>query len=328
LSVPTALGFFRPAVVIPSWLMQELPARELNQVLLHELAHLQRWDDWTNLIQKTLRAMLFFHPAAWWIERELSLQRENACDDFVLSETEDPKSYARCLALLAEKSFVRRGMALAQAAVTRFRQTSLRVSRILQITSPGTTRLGKPAVSLVAAFSFACLVGQSYAPKLLVFQDSNAAAVAASLGSKPAGREIADIQQPSTDRPQIAKSQPARLTHRSLAPTRTVVQAPPPRRTFAQSAEPAVAYEADEGKHPPKQSLDGAPDPAGLILAKAPARPTHRTAAREAFLVVIEGQEDRTADLASWRVTVWRVVICPGGASPAYPDSVPPRKIT
>ena len=44
-------------------------AAELNTILLHELAHLGRWDDWTNLAQKVLGALLFFHPAVWWIKK-------------------------------------------------------------------------------------------------------------------------------------------------------------------------------------------------------------------------------------------------------------------
>ena len=56
-SVPTAIGLIRPAVVIPAWLIDELSPAELNHILLHELAHLRRWDDWTNLAQKIVKAV-------------------------------------------------------------------------------------------------------------------------------------------------------------------------------------------------------------------------------------------------------------------------------
>jgi len=65
--------------------------------LLHEFAHLGRWDDWTNLAQKLVRTIFFFHPAVWWIEKRLSLEREMACDDVVLAETQNPRAYAECL---------------------------------------------------------------------------------------------------------------------------------------------------------------------------------------------------------------------------------------
>jgi len=78
--VPTAIGFFQPAVIVPAWTLRELSAEELHSVLLHELAHLRRWDDWTNLAQELVGALFFFHPAVWRIGSRLSLEREMACD--------------------------------------------------------------------------------------------------------------------------------------------------------------------------------------------------------------------------------------------------------
>ena len=95
LRVPTAIGFIKPLVVIPSWAMRELSAVELNAILLHELAHLRRWDDWTNLIQKIVGALLFFHPAVWWIEKKLALEREMACDDLVLVQSGQSAKFMR-----------------------------------------------------------------------------------------------------------------------------------------------------------------------------------------------------------------------------------------
>jgi beta-lactamase regulating signal transducer with metallopeptidase domain len=170
LRVPTAIGFMSPLVVIPSWTMRELSPAELNPILLHELAHLRRRDDWTNLVQKILGALLFFHPAVWWIERKLMLEREMACDDLVLaqSKTTSPRAYAECLVSLAEKSFLRRGLALAQAAVDRLRQVSLRVSQILDVNRPSATRVWRPAPVLVGGVSLVCLMVLSHTPARLV----------------------------------------------------------------------------------------------------------------------------------------------------------------
>jgi beta-lactamase regulating signal transducer with metallopeptidase domain len=169
--VPTAIGFLKPLVVIPSWTLQELSAAELNSILIHELAHLRRWDDWTNLAQQILKALLFFHPAVWWIDSQLALEREMACDDAVLAETGNARGYAQCLVAMAEKSFLRRGLALAQAAVSRMRQTSLRVSQILDVNRSSATRIWKPALYSVAAFFVVCVVLLSRAPELVAFQD-------------------------------------------------------------------------------------------------------------------------------------------------------------
>jgi bla regulator protein blaR1 len=167
--VPTAIGFLKPAVVLPAWLINEVSAAELKQVLLHELTHLRRRDDWTNLAQKIVKALLFFHPSVWWIEQRLSLDREMACDDAVISRTANARGYAHCLTHVAEKSFVRRQMALAQAAVSRVRQLSLRVGEILDAKRPGTTRLWKPAIPLVMAAASFCGVSMWNAPQLVSF---------------------------------------------------------------------------------------------------------------------------------------------------------------
>ena len=108
--VPAAVGFFKPLVVLPDWVLQELSNDELNSVVRHELAHLRRWDDWTNLAQQVVKALLFFHPAVWWIESKISIEREMACDDAVLSATVNPRDYAKCVVSITEKSSLRRGI--------------------------------------------------------------------------------------------------------------------------------------------------------------------------------------------------------------------------
>jgi hypothetical protein len=136
---------------------------------LHEAAHLRRRDDWTNLLQKIIKAVLFFHPSAWWIEQQLSLEREIACDDAVLAQAACPQDYAQCLKHVAEKSFLRRKLALAQAIVSRMRQLSLRMARILDADRPGTTRLWKPAVPIVVAVASICGLSAAIAPELVSF---------------------------------------------------------------------------------------------------------------------------------------------------------------
>ena len=173
LQVPTAIGFFKPLVVIPSWALQELSSTELDSILIHELAHLRRFDDWTNLAQQILKALLFFHPAVWWIESHLALEREMACDDAVLALTGNPHGYAQCLVSIAEKTFLRRGLALAHAIVNRMRQTSLRVSRILDANHSSGTRVWKPALYSVAAAFAVSVLSFSHAPELVAFQNSN-----------------------------------------------------------------------------------------------------------------------------------------------------------
>jgi len=172
LPVPAAIGFFKPRIVFPTWALDELSPEELNAILIHELAHLDRWDDWTNLAQKVVRALLFFHPAIWWVDSRLTLEREMACDDIVLSKTANPRGYVECLVTMAEKSFLHRGLAMAQAVVGRMRQTSRRVAQLLDADRPTATRVWKPALCLVTVFSAGSVMVMSRAPQLVAFQDA------------------------------------------------------------------------------------------------------------------------------------------------------------
>src|SRR5271165_6395166 len=169
--VPAALGYFRPIVVFPAWALQEIPAAELEAILLHELAHLRRWDDWTNLAQKIVKAVFFFHPAVWFIEGRLSIEREMACDDAVLAAQFSPRAYAESLLGLAEKSFLRRGVELAQAAVSHVQQLKTRIIAILRKDKDrqGSGRVWKPAIALMAVAGVVSMCSVSRGPQMFAF---------------------------------------------------------------------------------------------------------------------------------------------------------------
>jgi beta-lactamase regulating signal transducer with metallopeptidase domain len=168
-NVPTAIGFWKPVIVLPAWTLRELSPNDLQPILIHELTHLRRCDDWTNLLQKFVLAVFFFHPAVWWIDSRLSLEREMACDDAVLANTSNPRAYAGCLIDLLEKSCARRGWTMAQAAVHRAKDLSIRITQILDTKRPATTRVWKPALALTSVFSLACFAVSYCAPKLVAF---------------------------------------------------------------------------------------------------------------------------------------------------------------
>jgi beta-lactamase regulating signal transducer with metallopeptidase domain len=174
IAVPTALGFFHPAVVLPSWTLRELPADELKVIVLHELAHLHRWDDWTNLVQKIVKAFFFFHPAVWWIDSRLALEREIACDDRVLEQTANSKTYAASLVLVAEKVLAEklrmgRAFAMAQTALGRVREVSFRVAQILD-NRPRSNRTFRPALAIIGGVAVITAAAMPYAPNVISFR--------------------------------------------------------------------------------------------------------------------------------------------------------------
>jgi beta-lactamase regulating signal transducer with metallopeptidase domain len=169
-AVPAAIGLFRPAIVFPADLLPQLASDEIEMIVRHELAHLRRWDDWTNLAQKIVKAVLFFHPAVWWIENRLTLEREMACDDIVLAQAASPRVYASSLISFAEKLQSARGLALAQALVSRMHQMSLRVAQILDARRPKHTGIWKPAVGLTTALLMFVFGAAPFMPRFVAFE--------------------------------------------------------------------------------------------------------------------------------------------------------------
>jgi beta-lactamase regulating signal transducer with metallopeptidase domain len=129
---PSVIGFFSPRILIPKWLFDKLTPSELRQIVLHEMGHLNRADDWLNLIQKLTLVLFPLNPALIWIEKRLCFEREIACDDAVLRLTKAPKAYATCLTSLAESTLDHRTMSLSLGAWEKQSELSRRVHNILR----------------------------------------------------------------------------------------------------------------------------------------------------------------------------------------------------
>jgi beta-lactamase regulating signal transducer with metallopeptidase domain len=158
---PCVIGFFAPRILIPSWLLENATPSELGQIVLHESAHLRRFDDWTNLIQKLALACFPLNPALVWVERRLCAERELACDESVVRTTNAPRDYATCLTNLAEHRLVRRSAALSLGAWECRSQLIGRVESILRGTaslSPWKTRVVM-AACMVATIGGAVKLG-------------------------------------------------------------------------------------------------------------------------------------------------------------------------
>lgn len=115
---PGVIGFLTPRILIPEWLFARLTPAELDQIVLHETEHLRRRDDWTNLLQKLALVLFPLSPALLWMERQLCLEREMACDEGVIRRTNAPRAYAECLASLAERGVEHRTKGLALEALS------------------------------------------------------------------------------------------------------------------------------------------------------------------------------------------------------------------
>jgi beta-lactamase regulating signal transducer with metallopeptidase domain len=94
---PLTLGFWKPVILFPTGMLLSLSPAQVEALLLHELAHIRRYDYLVNLFQLTLETCFFYHPLFWLISREARVRREFCCDDVVLYHTSNPILYAKTL---------------------------------------------------------------------------------------------------------------------------------------------------------------------------------------------------------------------------------------
>jgi bla regulator protein blaR1 len=167
------LGFFKPVILLPA----DASLEAAEHILRHELAHVRRGDDWTNLVQHFIKALFFFHPAIWWVSKRISLEREIACDDQVLHSTRRPRAYALLLADLAGRM---QPSVLSPGVSTNQSQLKQRIDMILNSNRNTSPRLATARLGLLATAAALLAMAAIYlAPRLAFAQTAAAPAPAA-----------------------------------------------------------------------------------------------------------------------------------------------------
>lgn len=101
-NVPTVIGWLRPAVLLPVGCWTGLSTIQIEAIFAHELAHIRRHDYLVNILQSFVESMLFYHPAVWWVSKQVRRERENCCDDIAVRMSGDSFAYAKALSYLEE----------------------------------------------------------------------------------------------------------------------------------------------------------------------------------------------------------------------------------
>jgi TonB family protein len=99
--VPMVVGWLRPVILVPVSAMSGLTTWQLELIVMHELAHVRRYDHLVNLLQVVIETLLFYHPVVRWVSRVMREEREHCCDDLVVARSGDALAYARALTELA-----------------------------------------------------------------------------------------------------------------------------------------------------------------------------------------------------------------------------------
>jgi beta-lactamase regulating signal transducer with metallopeptidase domain len=232
--VPFAAGPFRPAIVIPRRLLDQLPGHDLHRIGLHEAAHLARLDDCAILAERLLVAIFPWHLAARWIARRIDAEREIACDDRVVEATGCARSYAECLTRVVELCGGVRGSLATASMAGRGVHLSQRVELLVNTPRHPSPRLLPVCVLPFAAGLLALVLAGARAPQLV--------ALTAPVTPAPAPAAIPIPQQEIAMTSPTAKRLGRKLvvaaaaTAALAAPARSTQTADPPAQAQAQPA--------------------------------------------------------------------------------------------
>jgi len=132
-TAPTAFltGLFRPVVIVPAAMLSQLPAPQVEIILLHELHHLRRLDHVALVLQRFITLVFFYHPAIRAIGQLTDNEREHSCDEHILSSGHPPIEYARVLYELARVMNDRTFSPALAATGKKDHHLQKRISRIL-----------------------------------------------------------------------------------------------------------------------------------------------------------------------------------------------------
>jgi uncharacterized protein (TIGR03435 family) len=145
--VPTVVGWLRPVILMPIGALAGLPAEHIEALLAHELAHIRRHDYLVNILQSAAEALLFYHPAVWWISNYLRSERELCCDDVAVAISGDALIYVRALADLEQHRPAHLNLVLAANGGS----LPARIARLLGQSRKSSSAMPGPGILLAAA---------------------------------------------------------------------------------------------------------------------------------------------------------------------------------
>ena len=102
IDAPITFGWLNPIVLLPIAICNQLTTKEIETILMHEIAHILRKDYIINIIISLNQTILFFNPFSILLNKEMSLQREIACDLMVIKNNPEKVEYMNALLKIAE----------------------------------------------------------------------------------------------------------------------------------------------------------------------------------------------------------------------------------
>jgi beta-lactamase regulating signal transducer with metallopeptidase domain len=145
---PIAVGFRRPVILLPTDMATADGLTSIEPLIMHEYAHLARYDDWSNLAQRVTERVFWFNPLVWILGRRIALEREVAADEAVVARTHDAKRYASTLWRMAQEMRMPEHVVVAPGAMLTRKQISVRIERLLDENPIGHRYAGAAAFAI------------------------------------------------------------------------------------------------------------------------------------------------------------------------------------
>jgi beta-lactamase regulating signal transducer with metallopeptidase domain len=169
---PLAAGFFHLVVIVPDQVLARVSAAELDNILLHELAHFARRDNWTNLLARLAACVSILHPVAAFALTRIEREREIACDDWAIAISGSARQYAATLAHLFEVCGVRRRELLATGMANRASRLGERIEMVLRPNRVFASRTSLARLVLSAVAGLAVLIAAAQSPRWIALAQS------------------------------------------------------------------------------------------------------------------------------------------------------------
>ncbi len=138
---PVTIGFLKPIILMPIAAITNLSQKQVEAILLHELAHIRRYDYFINLLVNFIKTVLYFNPFVKLFSKTIEREREKSCDEIVIQFEYDPHGYASALLMLEKNNLIRRTMTI--AASGQKNDLLHRIEKILGIEKRKTPNLKK-----------------------------------------------------------------------------------------------------------------------------------------------------------------------------------------
>ncbi len=160
--VPLVFGYLRPLILLPASLLTNLPASQLEAIIAHELAHVRRHDFLLNFMQTIIETLFFYHPAIWWLSNRVRIERENCCDDLVVSILCNRVEYGKALLAVEESPGSARSLALSA-------RDGLLLARVQRLAGLEAARSGPVASAAAMITSGLLIAGTAFMAGGLLF---------------------------------------------------------------------------------------------------------------------------------------------------------------